>query len=140
MNPFDFVNSINSSKKEDLLNSSEVSETDYVPFVVNKSFSYFPETLLYANELNKYPFLDNKLQYHYLLNSIRPGKRYTKWVKRDNVEDIDAVKEYFKYNTEKALQALSILTIDNMNYIKEKLQRGRNNDQTGISRRSDAEK
>ena len=130
MNPFDFVNSINQSKK-DLLSDPEVSETDYVPFVVNKTLSYSPETLLYANEMNRYPFVDNKLQYHYLLNTVRPGKRFAKWVKRENVEDVEAVKQFYGYNIEKAQQALSILTVDNLNYIKQKLQSGKNNDQTG---------
>lgn len=137
MNPFDFVNSINSQQKEDLLKVSEVSETDYIPFVVNKSFSYFPETILHANELNKYPFLDNKPQYHYLLNTIRPGKRFAKWVKREDVESLDAVKQYYGYSTEKAQQVLSILTVDNLHYIKQKLQRGGNNDQTRNSRRGE---
>ena len=140
MNPFDFVNSINSSKKEDLFKDPEVSETEYVPFLVNKSLSYFPETVLYANDLNKYPFVDNKLQYHYLLNTVRPGKRFAKWVKRGNMEDIEAVKQFYSYNTEKAQQALAVLTVDHLHYIKQKLQRGTNNDQTGNSSRSDAEK
>jgi len=139
MNPFDFVNSINQSKK-DLMSDPEVSETDYVPFVVNKALSYFPETLLYANELNQRPFVDNKLQYHYLLNTIRPGKRFAKWVKRENVEDIDAVKQFYGYNVEKAQQALTILTVDNLNYIKQKLQSGKNNDQIGNLSGSDVSK
>lgn len=139
MNPFDFVNSINQSKK-DLMSDPEVSETDYVPFVVNRTVSYFPETILYANEINRYQFLDNKLQYHYLLNTIRPGKRFAKWVKREDVEDLDAVKQYYGYSTEKAQQALSVLTVDNLHYIKQKLQRGGNNDQTGNSRRGETKK
>lgn len=139
MNPFDFVNSINQSKK-DLMSVPEVSETDYVPFVVNRTVSYFPETILYANEINRYQFLDNKLQYHYLLNTIRPGKRFAKWVKREDVEDLDAVKQYYGYSTEKAQQALSVLTVDNLHYIKQKLQRGGNNDQTGNSRRGETKK
>ena len=139
MNPFDFVNSINQSKK-DLMTDPEVSETDYIPFVVNKALSYFPETLLYANELNQRPFVENKLQYHYLLNTIRPGKRFAKWVKRENVEDIDAVKQFYGYNVEKAQQALTILTVDNLNYIKQKLQSGKNNDQIGNLSGSDVSK
>jgi hypothetical protein len=138
MNPFDFVNSINQSKK-DLLADAEASEADYISYVVNRTLSYFPETVLYVNGINRYQFLDNKLQYHYLLNTIRPGKRFAKWVKREDVEDLDAVKQYYGYSTEKAHQALSILTIDNLHYIKQKLQRGGNNDQTGNSRRSEAQ-
>lgn len=139
MNPFDFVNSINQSKK-DLMVDPEVSETDYIPFVVNKALSYFPETILYSNQMNIFPLLENKLQYYYLLNTIRPGKRFAKWVKREDVENLDAVKQYYGYSTEKAQQALAILTIDNLHYIKQKLQRGGNNDQTGNTSRGEAKK
>ena len=122
MNPFDFVNSINQTKK-DLFADGEVSESEYVPFVVNKALSYFPETILHANEMNR-AGIDNKLQYHYLLNTVRPGKRFAKWVKRENLEDLECVKEYYGYSTDKALQALTILTSDNIHHIKQKLQRG----------------
>lgn len=134
MTPFDFVNSITTNKK-DLMKGTEndeLSESSYVPFVVNKALSYFPDTVLYANEMNRCK-ADNKLQYHYLLNSIRPAKRFAKWVKRDDVEDIESVKQYYGYSTEKAAQALSILTTENLHYIKQKLQRGGNNDQTRVS-------
>ena len=123
MNPFDFVNSIN-HVKTDLLADGNVAESDYVPFVVNKALSYFPETLMLVNKVNGFPDLDNKLQYHYLLNTVRPGKRFAKWVKRENLEDLECVKEYYGYSTDKALQALTILTSDNIHHIKQKLQRG----------------
>ncbi len=142
MNPFDFVNAINSTNKPDLIAGSEnddLTEKAYVPFVVNRTFSYFPETLLYVNQINMLPHLDNKLQNSYLLNTIRPGKRFAKWVKREDVEDLDAVKQYYGYSTDKARQALSVLTTNNLHYIKQKLQRGGNNDQTGNSRRSEAQ-
>ena len=137
MNPFDFVNSINHTK-QDLFKDSEVSETSYVPYVVNKSLSYFPETVLHANEMNR-AYIDNKLQYHYLLNTVRPGKRYAKWVKREDNGELEAVREFYGYSMEKALQVLRILTPQNIHYIKQKLQRGGNNDQTGNANRSKAE-
>jgi hypothetical protein len=133
MNPFDFVNSINYTKK-DLLRDPEISETSYVPYVINKSLSYFPETIMYANEMNRVQ-ADNKLQYHYLLNTVRPGKRFAKWVKKEDVESIELVKLFYGYSTEKAQQALTVLTASNLHYIKQKLQRGGNDDKTGdISR------
>lgn len=133
MNPFDFVNSINSTKK-DLLADPEVSETSYVPFVINKSLSYFPETILLANDMNK-SHIDSKLQYHYLLNTVRPGKRFAKWVKKDDTESIELVKLFYGYSTEKAQQALTVLSQENLHYIKQKLQRGGNDDKIGdISR------
>lgn len=132
MNVFDFVNDINGPKK-DLMTGTEndaLSESTYVPFVVNKALSYFPETILHANAMNAISFTDNKLQYTYYLNTIRPGKRFAKWVKRDDIESIQLVKSYYGYNTDKAIQALTILTSENLHYIKQKLQRGGNNDKT----------
>jgi len=134
MTPFDYVNSVSHNKK-DLMTKTEndeLAESSYVPFVVNKALSYFPDTILHANEMNR-AVIDKKLQYHYLLNSIRPAKRFAKWVKKDDVEDIDAVKQFYGYSTDKAVQALNILTKDHLHYIKQKLQRGGNNDQTRVS-------
>lgn len=138
MTPFDFLNSINSSQKTDLLSDTandDLAEKSYVPFVVNKSLSYFPETILHANEMNRYQ-PDNKLQYHYLLNSIRPAKRFAKWVKSENTEDIGAVQEYYGYSMEKATQVMNILTAENLRYIKQKLQRGGNDGKNGVTSRS----
>ena len=126
MNPFDFVNSINSVAKNDIMVDDD-TEAEYVPFITNRALSYFPETLLHANEMNR-TGTDNKRQYHYLLNSVRPAKRFAKWVKRDNIEFINIVKEYYSYSNEKAIQALTILTPDHLHYIKQKLERGGNND------------
>ena len=126
MNPFDFVNSINSVAKNDIMVDDD-TEAEYVPFIANRALSYFPETLLHANEMNR-TGTDNKRQYHYLLNSVRPAKRFAKWVKRDNIEFINIVKEYYSYSNEKAIQALTILTPDHLHYIKQKLERGGNND------------
>ena len=122
MTPFDFVNSV-SHNKQDLF-KEDISESDYIPFVVNKSLSYFVDTILYANEMNQRGQLDNRLQYSYLLNSIRPAKRFAKWVKREDSNDLDAVKEYYGYSNEKASHALSILSSDELSMIKEQLQRG----------------
>lgn len=140
MTPFDFVNSINSSAKKDLMTGSEndeLAESSYVPFVVNKSLSYFADTVLHANEMNQCQ-IGNRLQYHYLLNSVRPAKRFAKWVKSENTEDMEAVKEYYGFSNEKASQALTILSSENLHYIKQKLQRGGNNDKVGVSGRSNA--
>ena len=134
MTPFDFVNAATTNKKDLMTNTENdaLAESSYVPFVVNKALSYFPDTVLHANEMNR-SIVDKKLQFHYLLNSIRPAKRFAKWVKKDNVENLEAVKQFYGYNTDKAVQALSILTDDNLHYIKQKLQRGGNNDQTRVA-------
>lgn len=126
MNPFDFVNSINFNKK-DLMTGTEndeLSEKSYVPFVINRALSYFPDTILYANEVNTYPSLDSKLQYHYLINSIRPQKRFSKWAKKQDSGDLEAVKQYYGYNNEKALHALSLLSSSQIEIIKKQLEKG----------------
>lgn len=140
MNVFDYVNAITHNKKK-LMSGSEndaLAESSYVPFVVNKSLSYFPDTVLHANEMNQYGGIDNLLQFSYLLNSIRPAKRFAKWVKREDLEDVELVKQFYGYSTEKAMQVLSILTSDNLHYIKQKLERGGNNDNSRISGRGEA--
>lgn len=126
MNPFDYVNTITYSKK-DLMTGTEndeLAEKQYASFIVNKSLSYFPDTVLYANEINRRHHLDNKLQYHYLLNSIRPQKRYAKWVKKDDSNDIEMIREYYNYSIDKAYQALSLLSTDQLRSIKQQLEKG----------------
>lgn len=140
MSPFDFVNAITHNKKRLMTGTEndELAESSYVPFVVNKSLSYFPDTVLHANEMNRYAGVDNKLQFSYLLNSIRPAKRFAKWVKREDNESVELVKQFYGYSTEKAVQVVSLLTSDNLHYIKQKLERGGNNDNSRIAGRGEA--
>lgn len=123
---FDYINSINFNK-QDLMTDTEndeLAESAYVPFLTNRSLSNFPDTILYANEMNIHNHLDNKLQFHYLINSIRPKKRFSKWAKRQDSDDFEAVKEYFKYNNTKTEQALALLSPDDIKTIKKKLNTG----------------
>ena len=126
MNPFDFVNSISYNKKDLMVGTEndELAEKGYTPFLVNKALSYYPDTIAYANEINGMHHVDNKLQYHYLLNSIRPQKRFSKWSKRQDSADLNAIKQYFNYNDRRAQEALSILSVAQINEIKEKLVEG----------------
>ena len=126
MTPFDFINAINSRAKKDLMAGveNESAESDYVPYVTNKTLSYFTETVMYANEMNRNSHLPKKLQFHYLLNSIRPGKRYTKWIKKEDSEFLELVKQYYGFSDEKARQALTILSDQQLSTIKITLTRG----------------
>ena len=123
MNPFDFVNSINFNKKNLMKESGndELTEKLYVPFLVNRSLSYFTDTLLYANEMNHNHLLDNKLQYEFLLNSIRPKKRFAKWAKPENNDDLDIVCQYYGYSIQKAKDVLSVLNKQQLQSIRDKL-------------------
>lgn len=129
MNAFDYVNAINLSKKDMMTGTEndELAEKGYVPFVTNRALSYFPETVMYANHMNIHHILDNKLQFHYHLNSIRPGKRFSKWAKRED-GDLQLVMEYFQYGIDKAKQVLPLLSEEQLSMIKNTLQSGVDND------------
>lgn len=122
MNPFDFVNSINYSKK-DIMETPE-DENSYTPFVVNRSLSYFADTVGIANEMNIKHHLDNRLQYQFLINIIRKRKRFSKWIKPEIENDIDVVKEYYGYSNEKSRQILSLLTPSQIDIIRNKVNKG----------------
>jgi hypothetical protein len=118
----DYLTSINQNKKSIVID--EESEKAYSPFIVNKCLSGFLDTVLFSNEMNMYPHLDKKLQYDFLLNSISPRKRFSPWEKKSNIDYLDAVKEYYGYNTDKALQALRILDKKQLEEIKRLVNKG----------------
>jgi hypothetical protein len=109
----DFLNSINQSK-DNLLKSDSRLEKEYVPFVINKCFSYFPDTIFYANRMNQVPFLDKRMQYDYLLSSISKRKRFSKWIKPEEDKNIEIVKEIFGYSDAKAREVIDLLPMDKM--------------------------
>tara|TARA_B000000557_G_C20639984_1_gene385931 strand:- start:236 stop:634 length:399 start_codon:yes stop_codon:yes gene_type:complete len=125
-NPFDYINAINVSKKNLMRgsNNDTIAEKEYSPFLSNRSLSYFADTIGYANEMNQRHHLDNLLQFEYLLNIVRPKKRFSKWVKKENDRDLSLVKEYYGYSNAKAIQVLSILTPEQIKFIKGKLEKG----------------
>lgn len=114
-NVFDWVNSITYTK-ENLLDTSEAKE--YNPYIANKSLSYHLDCLLFANEMNMRPYLDKDMQYTFLLNGIRKKKRFSKWEKKYDNEDIKYIKKYYNYSDEKAHQVINLLSKDEIAYIK----------------------
>lgn len=125
-NPFDYVSAINYTKKDLMTDTDndELAEAGYNPYLTNKALSYFPDTILYANEMNMHYNADNKLQFQYLLNIVRPKKRFSKWAKRQDSDDFEAVKQYFKYNNAKTEQAISLLSPEQIEQIKTILDTG----------------
>jgi len=99
-------------------------EKNYPPFIINKCMSHHMDTVMYANEMNQYPNLDKKLQYDFFINIVRPRKRFSPWGKREKVQDLEIVKQFYGYSTEKAIQALRILTDNQLMVIKDKLNKG----------------
>lgn len=121
ISPWDFTNSINFTKRH-LINEGEATDRDYLPFIVNTSLSYFPDTVEYANLMNMNSHLDHKLQYDFLINIVRPKKRFSKWAKKGENEDLDAVVKFFGYNQRKAKDALRLLSQDQLTDIKKSLE------------------
>jgi hypothetical protein len=115
------------------------NEKDYIPFVVNKALSFHYDCILIANEMNKVPNTDGILQYHYLLNKVRGYRRpFQKWHKRETIENLDAIKEYFNYSNEKAKDALMVLSDEQIVEIKRNLNKGGLNDKSKRTNRGDA--
>lgn len=122
ISPFDYVNAIYYTKEN--LCEDEWGEKQYNPYIVNKALSFGPDTAVAANEMNGRSHLDKKLQFSFLINIIRKRKRFNSWIKQEKLEDLDIVKKYYNYNTEKAIQALKILSNNDLKKIKEKMVQG----------------
>lgn len=124
MSPFDFLNAINTSK-ENLFEKDPQAAKDYKPFIINRGLSYFPDTVFYANQMNHHPGLDKDMQFFFFLNIISRKRRFSKWSKKDAAtESLELVKEYYGYSSEKAAEALTLLTDEHLIMIKEKLHKG----------------
>jgi hypothetical protein len=126
MNPFDFVNDINLGKKDIITDSDnpELAEKTYNPFLTNRALSYFPDTIQFANMMNKNSHIDNMLQYSFLLNIIRKRKRFSKWFKKNDDDVLQMVIDYYGYSVNKAKEALKILNDEQIEFIREKLIKG----------------
>lgn len=122
MSPFDYLNSINTSKK-DIMND-DIDEKDYPAFMINRSLSYFNDTVLMANEMNLNSHIDNRLQYDFYREIVRKRKRFSKWTKEDKSKDIDAIKEYYGYSKQKAYQVLHLITKDHLEKIHRSVSKG----------------
>ena len=122
MNPFDYTNSINYTKKDIMVD--DIAEKGYNPFIINRALSYFPDTVLAANEMNKHSHLDNRLQFDFFINIVRKKKRFSKWFKPESVSDLDAVKKYYGYSNQKARQVLTLLSTEQLNELKNKVAKG----------------
>ena len=122
-NPFDYVNSILQNKKNLIVD--ELTEKDYSPFLVNRTLSYHKDCILYANEMNRRHLADKKLQYDFLLNTIRSQKRpFAKWVKAEKSEDLECIKQVFGLSNEKAREAMRLLSNEQIQQLKEKTDTG----------------
>jgi len=122
MNPFEYLNAINYTKQNIMVD--DITEKAYNPFMVNRGLSYFNDTVLMANEMNQHAHLDNRLQFDFFINIVRKKKRFSKWNKPETASDVEVVKEYYGYSNEKARQVLTLLTSDQIDELKKKVYKG----------------
>ena len=120
----DYLKAINQTKEPLLDTEDEQWEKKYPPFIINKCIAPFADTVMLVNEINQLHHLDKKLQFDFLINSLRPRKRFTPWMKAKKLENLEYVKEYYGYNNEKARNALNILNDEQISAIKTKLNKG----------------
>jgi len=119
----DWLNSINFTK-ENLIEEDPSVKKDYSPYIINRCLSGNLDCILFVNEMNKYSFLDKDMQYSFYLNTLRKKKRFSPWLRKDKVTDLEIIKQYYGYSNEKASQALKILTPEQIKFIKQRLDTG----------------
>ena len=118
----DWLNSINFTKENLIEDPSAIK--DYAPYIINRCLSGHLDCVLFANEMNKYSFLEKDMQYSFYLNTLRKKKRFSPWLRKDKVTDLEIIKQYYGYSNEKASNALKILTPEQINFIKQRLDIG----------------
>ena len=116
----EWLNSINFNK-DNLIDEDPDIEKQYPSYIVNRCLSGHIDAILFANEMNMRPNLSKKLQYDFFLNSLRKRKRYSPWIRKEQLENLDLVKSYYGYSSEKAKQVLNILTREQLSFIRDRL-------------------
>lgn len=119
----DWLNSINTNKNN-IIDENPDAVKEYAPYIINRCMSGHLDTILLANEMNINSQLDKKLQYDFFINIVRPRKRFSPWIKKEKIESLEIIKQYYGYSEEKAKSALKILTQDQIDFIKQKMNRG----------------
>ena len=118
MNPFDFIKYINETKKDIMVD--DVSEKGYNPFIINRNFSHFNDTVLYANEMNRYHHLDHRLQFDFFINIIKKKKRWSKWIKPQDINNLELIKQHYGYSNDKAKSVLQLFNNEQIEELKRK--------------------
>jgi hypothetical protein len=122
MNPFEYLKAINETKKDIMVD--DVAEKQYNPFIINRGLSFFKDTILYANEMNRHHHLDHRVQFDFFINIIRKKKRWSKWIKTSEVDNLELIKEYYGYSNEKAKSALSLMSNEQIEQLKQRIYKG----------------
>ena len=119
----DWLNSVNFNKNNLIEEDPDVIK-EYTPYVINRCLSGNLDCIMFVNEMNRYPNLDKDMQYSFYLNTLRKKKRFSPWLRKDKVTDLECIKSYYGYSNEKASQALKILSKEQLEFIKQRLDTG----------------
>ena len=122
MGPFDYLNAINTTKKDVMVD--DIAEKDYNAFIVNRGLSYFQDTVLIANEMNANHHIDHRLQFDFYINIVNKRKRFSKWLKPNEEADLDVIKQYYGYSNEKAKSVLPLLDNSSIEEMKKRIYTG----------------
>ena len=122
MNPFEYIKAINDTKKDIMVD--DITEKEYNPFIINRNFSFFNDTILYANEMNIHHHLENRLQFDFFINIIKKKKRFSKWVKAEEIENLEIIKQYYGYSNDKAKSALALYSDEEIEKLKQRIYKG----------------
>jgi hypothetical protein len=118
MNPFEYIKSINDTKKDIMVD--DVAEKGYNPFIINRNFSFFNDTVLYANEMNRFHHLDHRLQFDFFINIIKKKKRWSKWIKPQDINNLELIKQHYGYSNDKAKSVLELFNNAQIEELKRK--------------------
>ena len=118
MHPFEYIKAINETKKDIMVD--DIAEKGYNPFIINRNFSFFNDTILYANEMNRFHHLDHRLQFDFFINIIKKKKRWSKWVKPQDVENLELIKQHYGYSNDKAKSVLELFNNEQIEELKRK--------------------
>ena len=122
MSPFEYINDITYNKKGIMVD--DISEKDYNAFIINRGLSMYQDTILFANEMNKYHHLDARLQYDFFINIIKKRKRWSKWIKPQDIDNLELIKEYYGYSNEKAKSVLPLFSNEELEILKQRIYKG----------------
>lgn len=118
----EILKSLNQTKNEDLID--DFNANDYVPFIINRAFSFYPDTVMFANDLNRFSNIDRIMQYKYYCSGLKKKSRYSPWLKASKIENLELISDYYQVSRREAKELLNFLTTDDIEQINKALNKG----------------
>jgi len=118
----EILKSLNQTKNEDLID--DFNANDYVPFIINRAFSFYPDTVMFANDLNRFSNIDKTMQYKYYCSGLKKKSRFSPWLKASKIENLELISDYYQVSRREAKELLNFLTTDDIEKINKALNKG----------------